>query len=291
MKPNYIKQKMINLISVSKIVSIHYYELHKDFCYDGESHDFWEIVYIDSGQVIINANNNEYHLKQGEIIFHKPNEFHTLKANNKNPANVFVISFVCNSKSMDFFKNKIITVHAKAQKYISNIIEEYNQTFNTMSVEDIKLEMKENPPIGAQQMIRTYLEQFLITLIRNEQGNPDMRIFPNKESMENHLVLQVIHIIENNTYNRISVEQICNELNYSRTYLSKVFKFVTGYTILEYILRNKIREAKKMIREEKYNFTQISDVLGFDNPHYFSTVFKRVVNMSPSDYKISSKTL
>lgn len=291
MKPNYIKHKLSNLITINKIVSIHYYELHKNFNYDGESHNFWEIVYVDAGEVIINAHNNEYHLKQGEIIFHKPNEFHTLKANKRTPANVFVISFVCSSKAMDFFKNKIITVLSKPQKYISNIIEEYNQTFNTMSVEDIKLEIKENPPIGGQQMIRTYLEQLLITLIRSEQGNTDMRIFPNKESMENHLVSQVLNIIEDNTYNKISVEQICNRLNYSRTYLSKLFKSVTGYTILEYILQNKIREAKKMIREGKYNFTQISDMLCFDNPHYFSAVFKRLANMTPSDYKNSTQIL
>ncbi|MBR5504696.1 MAG: AraC family transcriptional regulator [Clostridia bacterium] len=291
MKSNYIKHKIANLISVNKIVSIHYYELDKNFCYDGESHDFWEIVYVDSGQIIIDANNTEFHLRQGEIIFHKPNEFHTLKADKKTAANVFVISFVCSSKSMDFFKNKIITVPAKSKKYISNIIEEYNHTFNTMALEDIKLEIKENPPIGGQQMIRTYLEQFLIMLIRSEQDSHDLRIFPNKESMENHLVSQMLHIIEEGTYNKISVEQICNELNYSRTYLSKLFKTVTGYTILEYILRNKIREAKKLIREEKYNFTQISDLLAFDNPHYFSSVFKKIANMTPTDYKNSIRKL
>lgn len=42
-----------------------------------------------------------------------------------------------------------------------------------------------------------------------------------------------------------------------------------------------------MIREEKYNFTQISNILCFDNPHYFTTVFKRITNMTPGDYKKS----
>ena len=116
-----------------------------------------------------------------------------------------------------------------------------------------------------------------------------MRIFPSKESMENHLVSQVIQIIEENTYNKISVDQICSKLNYSRTYLSKIFKTTSSYTILEYILRNKIREAKKLIREERYNFTQISDLLCFDNPHYFSTVFKKISNMTPTNYKNSVK--
>ncbi len=289
MKLNYIKHKIANLISITKIVTIHYYEFDKNFCYDGESHNFWEMVYIDAGNVKIKANNKEFHLKQGEIIFHKPNEFHTLETDNNAPANVFVISFVCSSESMSFFKCKTMTVPLKLRKYISTIIEEYSQTFNSMATQDVKLELKENPPIGGQQMIKTYLEQFLIMLIRSENDNHNLRIFPSKESMENHLVSQVIQIIEENTYNNITVEQICSKLNYSRTYLSKIFKSASGYTILEYILMNKIQQAKKMIREERYNFTQISDLLSFDNPHYFSTVFKKVSNMTPTNYKNSVK--
>lgn len=289
MRLNYIKHKIANLINITKIVTIHYYELNKNYCFDGESHNFWEMVYVDAGNVKIKANNKEFHLKQGEIIFHKPNEFHTLKTDNETVANVFVISFVSSSKSMSFFKGKTMAVPSKLKKYISTIIEEYSQTFNSMATEDVKLELKENPPIGGQQMIKTYLEQFLILLIRSENDNRDLRIFPSKESMENHLVSQAIQIIEENTYNKITVDQICNKLNYSRTYLSKIFKAASGYTILEYILMNKIREAKKLIREERYNFTQISDLLAFDNPHYFSTVFKKIANMTPTNYKNSVK--
>ena len=76
-------------------------------------------------------------------------------------------------------------------------------------------------------------------------------------------------------------------MSYSRAYLSKIFRQTTDYTILEYILMLKIREAKKLIREGNYNFTQISDKLAFENPHYFSRVFKRITNMTPGDYKKS----
>lgn len=287
MKLDYIKHKIANLISINKIVSIHYYELNKNFLYDGESHNFWELVFVDAGQIIVKSNEKEQVLKQGEIIFHKPNEFHSLKADKISAANIVVISFVCSSNAMSFFKGKSMTVPAKLKKHISSIVEEYSQTFNPMAIEDKKLEIKESSLIGGQQMIRTYLEQLLIALIRSEQHKQDLRVFPSKESMDNHLITQMMQIIEENTYSRISVEQICDQLNYSRAYLSKIFKKASGYTILEYILKHKIREAKKLIREEKYNFTQISDLLAFDNPHYFSRVFKKIANMTPSEYKNS----
>lgn len=286
MKLNYIKHKIANVISINKIVTIHYYELDKNYFFEGESHNFWEMVYVDAGEVEIDADNKLHRLKQGEVIFHKPNEFHTLKAAGR-AANVFVISFVCSSKAMSFFKGKTILTPQKIRRNISVIIEEYLETFNVMDSKDTKLIIKDNPPIGGQQMIRIHLEQLLIMLIRNEQENRETRFFPSKESLENYIATQMINIIDENIYKKVNVEQICQNLNYSRTYLSKVFKASTGYTILEYILMRKVHEAKKLIREEKYNFTQISDMLCFDNPHYFSTVFKRITNISPSEYKDS----
>jgi len=287
MKVNYIQHKIANLISIHKIVSFHYYELNKDFFFEGESHNFWEIVFVDAGHVEIATDNCVYHLKQGNMIFHKPNEFHTLKADQNSAANVVVVSFVCSSESMRFFKGKICTVPQKLKKYLSSIIEEAEQTFDTMQVSDIQLKLKENPPIGGQQMVKTLLEQFLILLIRSENNHQNLRVFPSKESMENHLVTQMIALIDENIYKKINVEQICKEMKYSRAYLSKIFKQTTGYTLLEYTLIRKIKEAKKLIREERYNFTQISDMLCFDNPHYFSRVFRRITNLIPTEYKNS----
>lgn len=287
MKLNYIKHNISNLININKIISIHYYELDKDFCFNGEKHNFWELVYVDSGIVEITADWELFILKQGQIIFHKPNEFHTLCANRKDAANVFVISFECSSETMRFFNNKTMAVPSKLKKYISSIVEEYNETFFPMLLQDVKLNIKPNHPIGSQQMIKTYLEQFIILLLRQEQDKRNLRIFPTKESIENHLVSEILKKIDQNIYNKISISQICEDLHYSRAYLSKIFKQETDYTIVEYIMMQKIKKAKMMIREKNMNFTEISDKLSFDNPHYFSRVFKRVTNMTPTDYKKS----
>jgi quercetin dioxygenase-like cupin family protein len=106
MKATYIKTQLKTIINVSKIVTIHYYEFDKTFDFKGEKHDFWEMVYVDKGQVEVQSEKDTIVLKQGEIIFHKPNEFHAIKAYESSP-NFFVISFVCNSPSMKYFENTI----------------------------------------------------------------------------------------------------------------------------------------------------------------------------------------
>ena len=287
MKSNFIKHKLNNLISINRIVSIHYNEFDKDFTFPGESHDFWEMVYVDKGCVQITAGKETFPLREGQIAFHKPLEFHTVNADGVSAANVFITAFVCSSAAMSFFRKKIATVPASLRKYISGMIAESANAFMPMPIGEITLKPRESMPIGSQQLIRIHLEEFLIMLMREESNQKNSGVFPDKESMENHLVAEMIEIIENNLCSVITCADICEKMSYSRTYLSKIFKTATGYTISEYITTLKIKEAKKLIRQKRYTFTEISDLLSFDNPHYFSRVFKKVTNFTPTQYKNS----
>ena len=62
--------------NIEKIITIFYMEFPKNFYYEGERHDFWEMVYIDKGKMVCTADQNRFILKSGEMTFHKPNEFH-----------------------------------------------------------------------------------------------------------------------------------------------------------------------------------------------------------------------
>lgn len=287
----YIKHQILNEIIINKIISIHYYEFSKTFKYDGESHDFWEMVYVDKGAINIKADKKNYTLSQGEIIFHKPNEFHSIYANEVDAANVFVFSFDAPPKSMVFFKNRCMQVPPELKKIIAAIVNESEKTFQPMKVNDKSLKVRDNAPYGGQQLIRTYLEQFLILLIRTNQKNNDVRLFPTKESLENHLVGDIIEYLKNNMDKKINMDDVCEEFKYSKTYLSSIFRKDTGYTIIAYWVELKIKEAKRLIRSSSLNFSQISDKLAFDNPHYFARVFKRVTKMTPSEYKNSIMNL
>jgi len=103
------------------------------------------------------------------------------------------------------------------------------------------------------------------------------------------LTEDITQLLGSNIYGKISVSDICRKLNFSRTYISARFKQTLGMTINEYMTKLKIEEAKTLIREEKHSISQISEMLCYDNPHYFSRVFKKVTNMSPREYKESVK--
>jgi len=291
MRTKYIGHKISNTISVDEIVTVHYFELGKNFQSRGEQHDCWEFVYVDKGEVLAQADGVDYILNQGDGIFHKPDEFHTHSANNLVAPNVFIISFVCHSPSMKYFQNKILHIPEKLRHFISNILAESRNTFE-MPFNEVylkKMKLKHNSTIGGQQMIRTYLEQFLIMLLRNE-NSAQVAIFSAKENMEGRLAGKIAETIEQNMYGpKITVDEICIKHGYSKAYISRIFKDNIGCTMTEYMAKVKIDEAKHLIREKNMNFTQISDMLAFSNPLYFSRVFRRVTGMSPMEYRKSIK--
>ena len=284
----YYKHKLQNLINVSKIVTIHYFEFEKNFKTNGEAHDFWEIVYAEKESLICTADNIEIPLSQGEILFHKPGEFHTLAANKKKAPNVFILSFVCKSLAMQFFENKKFSLDAQLVRFIYFILEEGKKTFDIPYSDPNlkKMKLLSQPTLGGEQLIKNYLEVFLINLLRaqteTDSGN---KIFLPRKELSSKPVNDVIRVLENEIYHSITIDEICAKTAYGRAYLFRVFKQKTGKTIMEYYLSLKIERAKQLLRENELSVKGISELLAFNEPNYFSKTFKRITGLTPTAYK------
>ncbi|MBQ3235796.1 MAG: helix-turn-helix transcriptional regulator [Clostridia bacterium] len=284
----YFKHKLQNLINVSKIVTIHYFEFGKDFKTDGEAHDFWELVYAEKEDLICSANGKVIELKEGEVLFHKPNEFHTLSANGKNAPNVFIISFVCKSDAIRFFEDKKFYLDNNLTRFIYFILEEGKKTFNIpySDPEAKKMELLSYPTLGGEQLIKNYLELFLINLLRNQtetkKGN---ETFLFRKELSSKPVNDVISVLNNSVYSTLTIEELCSKTAYGKAYLFRVFKAKTGKTIMQYYLELKIERAKQLLRENELSVKEISDLLSFNEPNYFTKTFKRLTGLTPSAYK------
>lgn len=288
-----MEYKMMNLKKDIHITGLHtffYYEHPKDFYFAGERHDFWEMVYVDIGEISVVADNTGYIIPQGKAIFHKPMEFHTLASSNKRPHNVMVISFSTNSTAMKFFENKILEMDSQHKKILSNILSEAQKVFGTIP-DTLSHRRIKNPEIGAGQLIINYLEQLLIMLIRSGQaGKRSGHVSANaKKNVENAFVELIEQYLLENLDKKIELQDVCDKFNMSKSYICQLFKETAGKSIIDYSINLKITEAKKLIREGKMNFTQISQHLGYTSIHHFSRSFKKVTGLSPSDYIKSVK--
>ena len=68
----YVKTPLQNVFNVRAVYTVHYFRYAQLFQFEGESHPFWEFVYIDSGTASITADGRKFDMSQGDAYFHKP---------------------------------------------------------------------------------------------------------------------------------------------------------------------------------------------------------------------------
>jgi AraC-like DNA-binding protein/quercetin dioxygenase-like cupin family protein len=278
-----------SVLEIDAIVTIHYFEYPKTFTFEGEQHNFWEFLYVDRGEVSVVSNNEEKVLKQGQVIFHKPNEFHTVVCNGTISPNLVVISFVSNDKQMDFFKNNVINVCNRAKNMLSTMIDEAESAFSS-DISDPYLKamiLRDSCDELSLSLIKSSLQTFLIYLIRQGSGahvnySSSIHIKENKNRVDN-----IISYLKDNVENNLNLDMICNDCMMGKSLIQRIFKEQTGWSVMEYYYRLKIERAKLLIKTGDMNFSEIAQSLGYSTIHYFSRQFKKIVGMSASEYSKS----
>lgn len=280
-------------LEITAITSMHYFEFDDGFEDEPEAHESWELVYIDRGMCGVVADGKEILLRQGDMYFHKPQETHMLKTVKGIAPNIFIVTFTTKSPAMHYFEGRQLAASLSVKQHISAILHEAADTFD-VPFNNPKMQplcrKAENPLWGGEQTVLIRLELMLIELIRSNHyyvAKPKM-FFP-KEIITDEFVLKIISFMESRLYAKFTMEELSHELSFGKTYISKYFLKVSGYSIIDYFNMMKINEAKRLIRESAHNFYEISEMLMFSNSHYFSTIFRKHTGMTPTQYKQSCK--
>lgn len=302
MKGRYRHIKLKEQIRIDKIYSFHYSELRKDYIYDGERHNFWEFLYVDKGEVEITTDFQTFLLGQGDIVFYSPNEFHSLRCNRKVPPNIFIVSFDSKSESMRFFSRKSLRLGDGERQLLTSLIEEGNKLF-ALPVDRLRrtaaarsapkhpLTRKDKPEFGSEQLIKIYLEALLIRLIRSNRERkalPRLSTVTNQKSRRD-ITGRITEYMDAHLLEDVSLDRLCAEFAMSKTHMRAMFREQLGCGITEYVGHLKIERAKRYIREDTCNITEIAERLGYSSIHYFSRHFKKATGMSPSEYLKSMK--
>lgn len=279
-------------LTISNLYTIHYFEYSTDFVFEGETHDFWEIVFVDSGAVEVTAGNRIHLLEKGDMIFHKPNEFHSLRSDGKRAPNLIVISFDCNDPCMEFFEEKILTANGLETFFLSTIISEARNAFQTPLNDPFadQLQRRATVPFGSERIIKASLETLLILLYRRHaEGTNVTTPHPQARDNKEQVLDQVRVYLSSHVNQRLTVADICRDNMISKSLLQNVFHQYMGCGVIEYFNKLKIEAAKQLIREGHYNFSQVAEMLNYSSYQYFSLQFKKHTRMSPSEYQSSTR--
>lgn len=280
--------------AIRNIVTFRYLELPSHFNTTYEQYDFWQLIYVEYGELEIWVDGITLFLTKGDVIFYKPYSIHYAKFLNGKSSIMIIISFECKSPSMSFFEDKYFHLGEEERRTLSHIVREGLQELDPPIDKPVRggfPQKRSGAAFGTEQLIQNYLEILLIQLIRRQDSDSQQQhhqpISIAKELQMDESFSAMIKFLHNNLERSFTFEHLCKQFAMSGTRLKVLFKQKTGMGLMEYFNLMKIQQAKHIIREESISFVEIAERLGYSSNHYFSKQFKRITKMTPSEYAAS----
>ncbi|WFR57866.1 response regulator [Anaerocolumna sp. AGMB13025] len=106
-----------------------------------------------------------------------------------------------------------------------------------------------------------------------------------KKAQSENIVSKAIRYIEENYRKDISLDDVSREVNINPYYFSKRFKEETGVNFIDYLTGIRINKAKELLEDPALSIKEICTMSGYSDPNYFSRIFKKIENITPSDYR------
>lgn len=232
-------------------------------------HENLEILYFLKGECNVINGNEELSVKTGDIVVFNSEALHYVKITN-GPTEYIIVQLdatyfeAMGFKISDVNINKIIK-----DKEISDILEK-------------ALDERKNALPYYRESVKAMMLEMLVIIFRNYLVDD-----PHSNDISNKLRLtkKVVKYIKRHYDEDLTVEKISEHCGYSRFYISKTFKEITGYTVIWYINAARIEKAKSLLKSGDLSMSEIALQCGFVNQSYFGKVFKRLENISPHEYK------
>ncbi|RXZ82812.1 AraC family transcriptional regulator [Paenibacillaceae bacterium] len=123
-----------------------------------------------------------------------------------------------------------------------------------------------------------------------EQCLQPLRSRPEFPSDKEQTVQEMISYLENHYADDLSLETLQQHIHLSKTYLAKIFKEVTGVTIFEFVYRRRINQARILfLLDSQLSVTEVGFRVGFKHLAHFSRMFKRLIGITPEQYRKQTK--
>ena len=275
-----------NLISIHSIYTLFEATYTDDYSFPGETHNFWECVYCFNGRITSTSESKIYTLTKGQLLFHKPFEFHKLAVDHDTGASFLIFTFSTEAEDfMRFFEGKAFSLTSTQVSHMNAMLkflrDSYNRYFTDLDIARKKYVRYANvfhKSNTFSQMVAMYIQMLLLMLSK------DGASVLSYTTSNSEIFSKAINYMKINVSNNISTTEIAKHCAVSVSQLNNIFREHSGIGIHRHFLQFKISLAMQLLKEGK-NSTQIAYELGFSSQAYFSYVFKRETNMTPSQYK------
>ncbi len=226
-------------------------------------HRHIELAYLKSGHSNVTVDGETYLLSSGEFFLSFPNQIHSYSGRAEQEKIMMLISpDIVRNYRHTFYNFLPENNICKIDKNLEMLLEMFLEEFKTASDE-----------------VRAGYTQAIIA-----KALAKLTLVPVKDDRSN-VLKSVIRYCRDNFKEKITLEQVANELNISKFYLSHIFADKINISFTDYINSLRVEEAIELLEDSSLSSSEIADKCGFNTVRTFNRAFKKCNNMTPREYR------
>ena len=253
------------------------------------NHTYFELIYVYKGNCINRFQDHEIELHQGDILLLNPNVLHALYV--MEPTD-YVFNLMLSKKLFETSMMSLLSDNKFLSEFFFNYLYQMNQTRDY-----IYFPTHHNPSIDetVTGIIYEYINKQPFYIKIMESGLSMLfglltRQYAFDHHIENHIrsktaVLPDMIAYINEHYKDITLNELEQQFSYSSNYISKFLKKHTGQSFSELVCKFRLDHACELLQNTNLNMSEIAEIVGFSDSHYFNKVFKKRFGIAPSQYR------
>ncbi|AZK45792.1 helix-turn-helix transcriptional regulator [Paenibacillus lentus] len=248
-------------------------------------HESYEIYYLLSGERYYYVNDRIYALQVGDLLFINKNQLHRTTSKGRSTHERILINFD------DAFIEPLLELGAgelplfQGESFL--LRPDVQEQGRIVDILHAMLDEQKEAAMGYMPYLQALILQLLILIGRIREAAPEP-VLP-ESSEKQRRVYRILEYLNAHYAERLTLQSIAEHFYISETYLCRIFKQTTGFTVIEYLNYVRIREAQTLLKETEHRITAIADKTGFDSIAHFGRVFKQIVKRSPLQYRKQNK--
>lgn len=251
------------------------YNLAEGFASDGPHfHGYYEIYYLIKGRCRYIIENTICDIQEGDIILIPPMLMHQTQR-------------IPGTEQKEIHERMLYNIK-EVPEILNPVFKQYFYRPNEESKEQIKALIEESIREGekddqSQFLQKLNIHKILLMLLR--MNKQEMII--QQLSERDRLMQNAACYIKEHCHNHLTLKEIADKIGFTPEYFSTVFKTAMGLNFVDYLNNMRIAKAIQYLNQTDYPISVISEKSGFNDSNYFAIVFKKIVGVSPRNYRKS----
>lgn len=234
----------------------------------------FQLIYVKKGCIHYTVNNKSFIASENSILFYHPFEPQKYVYYLKDSPDIYWLHFTGRDveailKKLDLFRKRC---------YATDFDKRYERLFNNI------LNELNSKDVNYVDLCSTYLSELLLLISRNLTENSFGKYSSSKEFQE------IINYINSNFNKPLSFNDVALKFNLSVSWLTRLFNKHLNTSPKKYLTQFRMEKAKIMLNSTN-RISDIAASVGYDDPLYFSRLFRKNIGISPSEYRKQSKQL